>query len=226
MQISGLYAILDLPERHQLEPAAVLDAMIEGGAQVIQLRSKQAPLDPALVEALGRRCAAARVPLILNDELELAERRLVGVAGVHLGQEDLLRLGPTREARAKRRSQLRPTPGSAGLWLGVSTHDLPQLRAAIDELDPDYLGFGPVFATASKLNPDPVVGLEALARACALSRVPVVGIGGVQPDNAARIAQCGAAAVAVIGALTGSTVEIIRQRTFALAQALDDARVI
>jgi thiamine-phosphate pyrophosphorylase len=215
MPIAGLYAILDLPERHGLDPAAVLDAMIDGGAGVIQLRSKQAALDPALVEALGLRCASAGVPLILNDELELTERRIAGVAGVHLGQGDLSRLGPTREHRHERRSQLR----AVGLSLGISTHDLSQLRAAIDEFAPDYVGFGPVFSTASKLDHDPVVGLDALARACAASRVPVVAIGGVQLGNAGEIARCGAAAIAVISALSGSSAEIIRDRTFTLAKA-------
>lgn len=220
--IAGLYAILDLPERHQLDPAAVLDAMLDGGAGVIQLRSKQAPLDHGLVRALGLRCAAAGVPLILNDELELSEQGFVGVAGVHLGQGDLVRLGPTSEDRRQRRSQLR----AAGLMLGVSTHDLSQLHAAIEQLSPDYVGFGPVFSTASKPDHDPVVGLDALARACAEVRVPVVGIGGVQLDNAGQIARCGAAAIAAIGALSGPTVEIIRERTFALARAFAGSRVI
>ncbi|PRQ09401.1 thiamine phosphate synthase [Enhygromyxa salina] len=215
MNVSGLYAILDLPDPHQLDPEAVLNALIDGGAGVIQLRSKHAPLDEDLAVALGRRCAAAELPLILNDELELAARGIAGVAGVHLGQGDLARLGSTIHERSERRSKLR----AAGLWLGVSTHDLRQLRAAIDELAPDYVGFGPVFSTSSKPDHDPVVGLDALARACAASPVPVVAIGGVQLDNAKLIARCGAAAIASIGALRGPSVAMIRERSFALAQS-------
>ncbi|KIG14552.1 Thiamin-phosphate pyrophosphorylase [Enhygromyxa salina] len=215
MKISGLYAILDLPGRHSLAPATVLNALILGGASVIQLRSKHAPLEPELVAALGRQCMAAGVPMILNDELELAERRIPGVAGVHLGQGDLSRLGLPSEGRSDRRSSLR----AAGLCLGISTHDLRQLRVAIDELAPDYVGFGPVFSTASKPDHDPVVGLEALARACVLSQVPVVAIGGVNLDNAKALSRCGAASIASIGAVAGPSAAVIRERTFALSRA-------
>lgn len=215
MQTAGLYAILNLPERSQLDPRAVLDAMIDGGAGVIQLRSKQAPFEPDLVRALGLRCAAAGVPLILNDDLELATGGVAGVVGVHLGQGDLASLGPTHADRHVRRAQLR----ACGVSLGVSTHDLSQLRAVLEQLDPDYVGFGPVFSTASKPDHEPVVGLDGLTQACSVSRVPVVAIGGVNVDNAGQIAQCGAAAIAAIGALSGPSVAVVRERTFALARA-------
>jgi thiamine-phosphate pyrophosphorylase len=220
MELDGLYAILDLPHRGAVEPAIVVEAMILGGARVIQLRSKQAPLAPALVRELGERCEAAAVPLIINDELELAEAGIPGVAGVHLGQGDLSRLGQTREARRARREALR----ASGLVLGVSTHDLDQLRAAEEQLDPAYLGFGPVFATASKAKADPVVGVAGLERASALASRPVVAIGGIGLGEVPRVIGAGAAAVAVIGAVIDRHPETIRERCRALSQAIDRAR--
>ncbi|PRQ03567.1 Thiamine-phosphate synthase [Enhygromyxa salina] len=215
IQIRGLYAIVDLPHRDGLDPIVVVDAMIEGGASVVQLRSKHAPLDPVVVRALGLRCHAGGVPLIINDELELAEAGELGVAGVHLGQTDLARLGGTPDERRRRRASLR----EAGLVLGISTHSCAQLRTTCDELDPDYVGFGPVFATGTKANPEPVVGLAGLEAACAASAVPVVAIGGIGLDDALDLARRGAAAIAVIGALTGPSPERIRERALALSRA-------
>lgn len=212
-EIAGLYAILDLPHRAGLEPESVLDAMLEGGAAVIQLRSKQARLDPALVDALARRCVQSRVLLIINDDLELAEAGIPGVTGVHLGQGDLERLGRPRQAR---RAMLR----ERGLCLGVSTHDLAQLRAALDELAPDYVGFGPVFSTATKPDHERVVGLDGLAEACALSTVPVVAIGGIELERVASVLDQGAGAVATIGALIADSADLVRERSFALSTAI------
>jgi thiamine-phosphate pyrophosphorylase len=216
----GLYAILDLPHRLGLDPLRVGEAMLAGGAGILQLRSKQVPLEPALVHVLAGRCAAAGVPMIINDELELALAGIPGVTGVHLGQGDLARLGADPDTRQRARSGLR----ERGLWLGVSTHDLAQLHDTITTLAPDYVGFGPVFATGSKPEHEPVVGLDGLAQACATANVPVVAIGGIGPQHVADIAACGAAAVAMIGALIPGPdedvpVEIIRARCFALAQA-------
>jgi thiamine-phosphate pyrophosphorylase len=220
----GLYAILDLPHRLGLDPLGVVEAMLEGGAAVIQLRSKQVQLEHELVHRLAGSCAAAGVPMILNDDLELALAGIAGVSGVHLGQSDLDRLGVDQDTRRRSRDTLR----ERGLWLGVSTHNLAQLHDAIATLEPDYVGFGPVFATGSKSGHDPVVGLDGLAQACASTSVPVVAIGGIGAQDVAEIASCGAAAIAMIGALIPGPhevepVEIIRARCFALARALREA---
>lgn len=216
----GLYAILDLPHRLGLDPLGVVGALLDGGVGVIQLRSKHARLEPQLVRELGGRCASAGVPMIINDDLELALAGIVGVTGVHLGQSDLARLGLSAGEGLRQREALR----EQGLWLGVSTHDLAQLHDTIVMLAPDYVGFGPVFATGSKSQHEPVVGLEGIARACAATTVPVVAIGGIGEHHVAEIASMGAAAIAVIGALIpgpheGEPIEIIRARCFALTQA-------
>lgn len=107
--------------------------------------------------------------------------------GVHVGQDDLSPesvrriIGPDR-------------------WLGVSTHNPEQLREA-DQTSADYVAIGPVFATSSKMNPDPVVGLEGVRRARALTRKPLVAIGGITRTNAVSVIEAGADSVAVISDL-------------------------
>jgi thiamine-phosphate pyrophosphorylase len=229
----GLYAILDFPHRLGLDPITVVGALLDGGAGVIQLRSKHARLEPELVRQLGGRCAAAGVPMIINDDLDLALAGIEGVSGVHLGQGDLAQLGlsvgTVRMDDRDEGQQMREVLRERGLWLGVSTHDPAQLHDTIVALAPDYVGFGPVFATGSKSEHEPAVGLDGLARAIAGSTVPVVAIGGIGQQHVAEIVEMGAAAIAVIGALIpgpheGEPVEIIRARCFALAQAFELSR--
>ncbi len=211
IDVRGVYAILDLPYRAALAPAEVAAALLAGGARILQLRAKHADAEQRREWAaqLAGPCRAAGAALIINDDLELAESGLLGIAGVHLGQGDLERLGQDLPSRQRRRARLR----ERGLALGVSTHDLDQLRRAVAELEPDYLGFGPVFATTSKQNPDPVVGLDGLARACVESPVPVVAIGGVDSTRAPELARIGVPAIAAIAALSGERGEIIRAKT-------------
>ena len=111
---------------------------------------------------------------------------------VHLGQDDL----PLRDAL-----RLRAALGRPELVMGFSTHNPEQARAAAAE-GADYIGFGPVFATSSKLNPDPTVGVAALAGVCREVAVPVVAIGGIRLDAVPAVAQAGAAAAALISAVT------------------------
>ncbi len=121
----------------------------------------------------------------MNDRADLC--LAVGFDGVHVGQDDL-------------------SPESVRLiigndrWLGVSTHNPEQLREA-DLTSADYLAIGPVFATSSKANPDPVVGLEGVRRARALTSKPLVAIGGITRANAASVIEAGADSVAVISDL-------------------------
>ena len=86
------------------------------------------------------------------------------------------------------------------LWLGVSTHNPEQLTAA-DKTTADYLAIGPVFATGSKANPDPVIGLDGVRQARGLTRKPLVAIGGITRANCREVIAAGADAVAVISDL-------------------------
>jgi thiamine-phosphate pyrophosphorylase len=168
------------------------EALVVGaGARVLQLRMKaaSAAAQLAVVRWLRPLTRAHGCALVINDRVDLA---LAAEAdGVHLGQEDL----PLEAAR-----RLRDASG-ARLWIGISTHDEAQVRAAVSG-GADYLGFGPVFATVTKANPDPVQGLDGLRRAViAAGSVPVVAIGGLDPARAVAVARQGAAAACAIAAV-------------------------
>jgi thiamine-phosphate pyrophosphorylase len=126
------------------------------------------------------------VKLIVNDRADIA--LALGADGVHLGQDDM----PPEAARALL---------GGGAVVGFSTHGVEQAIAAA-RLPVDYIAVGPIFATASKENPDPVVGLEGLRRVReAVGRVQVVAIGGVTHENGPSVLAAGADSVAVISAL-------------------------
>ena len=216
--INGLYALLDHTPERTHDPAAWAEALIAGGAgaQVLQLRAKHADARQrrVLAEQIAPVCQAAGVPLVINDDVELAFAGLAGVWGLHVGQEDLAGLGMDP-------GQLRARLTQKGLGLGISTHDLEQLEAAA-AVEPDYLAFGPVFPTASKVDPDPVVGLERLAEASRRAGPrPLVAIGGISLERALACLQAGAAAVAVIGALDGADLPQVRRRALALRAEID-----
>jgi thiamine-phosphate pyrophosphorylase len=185
-----LHAIVD-----RLETAR---QAVVGGATVVQLRLKGLPTEQ-LVE-LGRPfrdlCTAHAVTFVVNDDVEAA--LALGADGVHLGRDD---------AGADRARE-------AGLLLGLSAAGVEE---AVDaERDgADYIGAGPVWATPSKPDADPAIGLEGLAAICASVAVPVIAIGGVDATNAAACTRAGAAGVAVIRAATDAR---------ALLRAIDAAR--
>jgi thiamine-phosphate pyrophosphorylase len=175
--VTGLYAIVDLDSLAQraLEPLAFVDAVLDARPGALQLRAKSAGARDtlALLRAMHARARPLGVPLFVNDRPDLA---LLAGCGVHLGQDDMT----PSEAR-----RLAPD-----LAIGVSTHDLGQLDEALRQR-PDYVALGPIFQTTSKRNPDPVVGLEALAEAsrrCRAAGVPLVAIGGLSLERAPSVA--------------------------------------
>jgi len=184
--IRGFYAVLDRDDE------ALAEALV-ATARVLQVRIKPRTgrADPAEVVRIARMarrvCDAAGAALIVNDRIDVA--LAVGAEGVHLGQTDL----PIGAARRISRD----------LWIGISTHDLAQVRAAC-EAGADYLGFGPVFATATKDNPDPVQGLAGLRAAVAAAAAmgcPVVAIGGITAASVDDIYGTGAHALCAISAV-------------------------
>ncbi len=150
----------------------------------MQYRDKSAPsrklleVSRELVSVLKPTGAA----LLVNDRADVAW--LAGATGVHVGQDDLEVEGARALVSLER-------------WVGVSTHNLKQLRAAA-ETSADYIAVGPVFRTSSKANPDPVVGPELVRQARALTSKPIVAIGGITLDRAASVIEAGADSVAVI----------------------------
>jgi thiamine-phosphate pyrophosphorylase len=184
-----LYAILDT--RNFLDNNALLGAAEElaaAGCTLIQYRNKsnnaRQMLDHAreLKQRLG-----TRTRLIMNDRADLC--LAAGFDGVHVGQDDL---SPESVRKIIGNSEDR--------WLGVSTHNPEQLAEA-DKTSADYLAIGPVFATSSKENPDPVIGLEGIRLARQHTRKPLVAIGGITRANAASVIEAGADSVAVISDL-------------------------
>jgi thiamine-phosphate pyrophosphorylase len=173
----GLYAIVDLATlgARRIDPVAFADAVLRVRPAALQLRAKEAPSREvlALLREIAPMCHRARVPLVANDRPDLAI--LAGCDLVHVGQTDM----PIERVR-------RIAPG---IGVGVSTHDLAQLEAAL-AARPAYVAFGPVFETASKKNADPVVGVAgaraAHARAAAAG-IPLVAIGGITRDRAREL---------------------------------------
>ena len=192
--LRGYYAILDvLPaQAHDGERAAARAAcLLAGRPTMLQVRAKGAPAAAlaALARAVLPQARAAGVPLCVNDRLDVA--LAVGAQAVHLGQEDL----PLAEARAV---------AAGRLVIGISTHNPAQASAAIAG-GADYIGLGPIFATTTKANPDPVVGLEILRQVAATATVPIVAIGGLTIDRIPSIASAGASAAALISAIESAS---------------------
>ncbi len=183
-----LYAILDSRNYQDIEALCRSAAeLVTGGVTLLQYRNKTGNARQMLDQARDlRRCLGSSVKLIMNDRADLC--LAVGFDGVHVGQDDL----SPRGAR---------TVIGERLWLGVSTHNPEQLAEA-DKSTANYLAIGPVFPTRSKANPDPVIGLEAVRRARALTRKPLVAIGGITRENCREVIGAGADAVAVISDLS------------------------
>jgi thiamine-phosphate pyrophosphorylase len=194
--LSGLYAIAD--GSGALPPLALIDGFLRAGVTVVQLRLKQAGAGELLriARAAVRACRERGAILLVNDRPDVA--RLAGADGVHLGQDDL----PVEEARA--------VLGGEAI-VGISTHSEAELDRAL-AAGADYVGFGPIFATATKAATAPFApalpaphGPQGLARAAARARgVPVIAIGGITAANAGLLAGTGALGIAAIGELCAS----------------------
>jgi thiamine-phosphate pyrophosphorylase len=198
MNLPKLYAIVDVscfaaPLR---TTAAIVDYakdLAAGGATLIQYRNKVGSTREMLSHAREiRRVLGDGLTLIMNDRADICIA--AGYDGVHVGQEDLSPDGARTVIGPER-------------ILGVSAHNLEQLQEA--EAGPaDYIAFGPVFATASKRNPDPVVGLNGIRAARAATRKPLIAIGGITRANASSVIDAGADSVAVIADLLSSPAKV------------------
>jgi thiamine-phosphate pyrophosphorylase len=190
VELPRLYPILDADALARTGVPLVVAArtLYDAGVRWVQYRDKRAS-DAEVVErmrALRTIFPAGETVLLVNDRVHLCDE--VGADGVHIGQEDM--------APAKARRML-----GAGKLLGISTHNIAQLRAAVKTRAADYLTIGPVYGTGSKENPDPVLGLEGVRAARAITVLPLVAIGGITAETAGEVLEAGADAVAVISAL-------------------------
>jgi thiamine-phosphate pyrophosphorylase len=212
--MKGLYAICDtkLLSARKVDPIAYARMLLEVRPAALQLRAKDMPAREllGLLRVLGPLCRQARVPLVANDRADLAA--LAGCEIVHIGQEDLPyelvhRIAPQ-------------------LDIGVSTHTPDQLMRALAS-KPRYVAYGPVFETASKVNADPVVGLDGLRQAVKMTRaagIPLVAIGGITLATAPEVAQV-ADGCAVIADLfpPGATLRDVVERARAFQQIFASA---
>ncbi len=196
-RVRGLYAILDAEavERAGLELMEAAHGLRAAGVQLVQYRDKRATAEERLERArrVGEVFAGSGAMLILNDWPEICIA--AGWDGVHVGQGDVT----VAEARRV---------VGVGRVVGVSTHDVEQVRAA-DMGEADYLAVGPVYATGSKADAEAVVGLAGVRAARSLTAKPLVAIGGIDAGRARGVMEAGADAVAVIGGLfaAGASVE-------------------
>ncbi len=187
--IRGLYAIADVGAlgARGISLRGYAEELRAAGVMLVQYRDKDADDEVALyrAEEVGDVFEGSGATLIVNDRLDTM--LLAGWDGVHVGQEDMA----AEDARV--------VVGD-GRVIGVSTHTMDQVWEA-EQGVADYVAIGPVFATGSKRDAAPVVGLEAVRRARAMTTKPLVAIGGITRGNARSVVEAGADAVAVIGGL-------------------------
>ncbi|MES2391963.1 MAG: thiamine phosphate synthase [Acidobacteriota bacterium] len=200
MKLPRLYAIVDREtlERRGVAVRAFAEELRDAGVRLMQYRDKVGgPQEVLRVAAEIREVfAGTGAALILNDRADLAV--LAEWDGVHVGQGDLLPVDARRVM-------------GEGLIVGVSTHNAEQLTAA-EATEADYVAIGPVFATSTKPDAEPVVGLEGVRMARRLTAKPLVAIGGITRENAHSVIEAGADSVAVIGALLPAEGMSARQR--------------
>jgi thiamine-phosphate pyrophosphorylase len=194
-----LYVILDaalltIPETECAQN------LVDAGVRLIQYRNKQASARELFERS--KQLASLLIPrgvtFMVNDRADVA--CAAGASGVHVGQEDL--------GAEAARSVIGPEN-----LLGVSTHNLKQFEQAAGT-SADYIAVGPVFSTSTKANPDPVVGIEFIRKCRSLTSRPIVAIGGITLERAAKVIQAGADSVAVISDILLATYPGQRARQY------------
>lgn len=183
------YSIYLVTDDGCLQGRALLDCVseaLDGGVTLVQYRAKTASSAEMYAEALQLKalCDSFKVPLIINDRLDIA--MAVGAAGVHLGQDDL----PCAAARKIL---------GEDYIIGVSAHNPAEAKAALQS-GADYLGCGAVFGTATKADVQKL-GTDGLAAICKAKGLPVVGIGGVTADNYREVRAAGADGAAIVSGI-------------------------
>jgi thiamine-phosphate pyrophosphorylase len=181
-----LYGILDLAYVDIPDARKVIDQMMDGGVDLIQLRAKAqtaAQIAPLAAE-LHRATQERNIALIINDHAHIA--RSVVAEGVHVGQDDI----PIAEAREI---------AGVNCVVGKSTHSVDQAIRAFYE-GVDYIGFGPIFATPTKPDYSPI-GLDEIRKVHEAVRIPIFCIGGIKLENLAEVIAAGARRVVIVSGL-------------------------
>lgn len=180
IQDPGVYIIITQP---LLPYTTIAEKCVENNISIMQLREKHLPDRELLKIARNLRdvTRGTNTRLVINDRPDIA--RLCNADFLHLGQDDM-------------------TPGDArkivgDMKIGLSTHSLDQARKALEQ-KPDYIGFGPVYPTNAKANPDPPVGTKLLSEVLKLANIPVIAIGGIFPENLDNVLKTGARNIAMV----------------------------
>ena len=208
MNIPSLPRFYGIADASFGDPVRFAQELFHAGVRLLQVRDKGASTRD-LLETVERilSIAPAGVRVIVNDRADVA--MLAGAAGVHVGQTDL----PAAAAREV---------VGAGCIVGVSTHNLVQAGEA-GRLPVDYIAAGPVFATSTKQDAEPVIGLETLAAICRMVHKPVIAIGGIRLENAREVFGAGVHGVAVISDLLRSRDVAARAREW--IEVIDNLRI-
>jgi len=185
---NSLYVIID-PDVCLSNPLEVTKNVIKGGADIIQLRyKKQSDFEfLKLAESISKICHKFNIPFLINDRVDVAI--LVNADGVHLGQDDL----PVNFVRKLLKNKI----------IGLSTHNKREVNFAIG-LDVDYISFGPIFKTSTKLGLPEPVGLTGLKDIRRFVEKPLIAIGGINEENVRDVIKAGADGIAVISAICKS----------------------
>ncbi|SHJ24422.1 thiamine-phosphate pyrophosphorylase [Desulfatibacillum alkenivorans DSM 16219] len=204
----SLYLVTDRPLSLGRDLMEVMEKAAAGGATIVQLREKECDSRTfvELARAAKSLLDAKGVPLIINDRADIA--LAVGAAGLHIGQTDM----PYKDARR--------IMGPEAI-VGLSVENMDQVKEAAF-LDADYLGVGPIFATQTKPDAAPAIGLEGLAEIRRITKTPLIAIGSVNLSNAADVIRAGADGLAVVSAICSQP--DIEQASRALAAAIQKAR--
>jgi thiamine-phosphate pyrophosphorylase len=184
-----LYVILDAALL-RIPAKECAKSLVEAGVRLIQYRNKHASARELFETSreLTEYLNPSGVHFIVNDRADVAV--LAGARGLHVGQDDL-GVEPARRVMGE------------GKWVGISTHNAGQFRGAL-ETSAEYIAIGPVFATGSKENPDPVVGVGFVRETRAMTERPIVAIGGITLERAAEVIEAGADSVAIISDILGA----------------------
>ena len=201
--IGILHVITDTTFQSRFTHPELAELALQGGADTVQLRDKQRTTRELveIAQEMQTICAKHEVPLIVNDRADIA--LAVGAAGAHFGQEDMP-IGIGRRIL------------SARAILGASARTEEKILDAISG-GADYIGFGPIYGTASKPDAETPKGLERLRRICQIAACPVIAIGGITLQTAAEVIRTGAHGIAVISAVCAhpepliATQELIRE---------------
>ena len=186
----SLYLVTDRGLAQGRSTLDIVKAAVQGGVTCVQLREKECPTLEFIEQALSIKefLSARGIPLIINDRLDVAQA--VGADGIHLGQTDM----PLDMARAI---------AGDSMIIGISAESLEDAIEA-EKGGADYLGVSPIYATPTKTDTAPPLGLEGLRQIRQAVDIPLVGIGGLNRDNAAEVIRGGADGVAVVSAIVAA----------------------